>query len=89
MDYKWYEIRKKVVSACKKTFAEQGVLLSQLEIEDATDLFDRIISFPLQCPIVANLQQDLQQSLQGAFVDHIGYSADLRNVMNLLDAFLK
>ena len=25
MEYKWYEIRKKIVAACKKTFAEQQI----------------------------------------------------------------
>ena len=89
MEYKWYDIRKKIISACKKTFTEQGVTISSLDIESATDLFDRVVSFHLDYPAVGNLQQDLQHSLQQAFVDNIGVSADLRNVLNLMDAFLK
>ena len=89
MEYKWYDIRKKIISACKKTFTEQGVTISSLDIESATDLFDRVVSFHLDYPAVGNLQQDLQHSLQQAFVDNIGVSADLRKVLNLMDAFLK
>ena len=89
MDYKWFEIRRNIISACKKTFAEQSVEIPLNEIEKATDMFDRIVSYPIQYPAVANLQADLQQSLQGVYVDNVGKTADLRNVLNLMDAFLK
>lgn len=89
MEYKWYDIRKKIISACKKTFTEQGVIISSADIESATDLFDRVVSYHLNYPAVGNLQQDLQHSLQQVFVNNIGVSADLRNVLNLMDAYLK
>ena len=89
MDYKWYDIRKKIISACKKTFAEQEISISEHDLEESTDLFDRIVSYRLDYPIVGNLQQDMQYTLQQVFVDNIGASADLRNVLNLMEAFLK
>lgn len=89
MEYKWYDIRKKIVNACKKTFTEQGISISGSNIEQATDLFDRIVSYRIDYPLVGNLQQDMQHSLQQVFVDNVGNSADLRNVLNLMDAFLK
>lgn len=89
MEYKWFEIREKIIKACKKTFAEQGLSMGTLEIEAATDLFDKVVSYPLQYPLVGNLQGDLQQSLQRAFIDNVGTTADLRNVLNLMDAYMK
>ena len=89
MDYKWFEIRKKIIGFCKKTYIEQGMSITTSDIEKATDLFDRIVSYHLTFPAVGNLQADMQQSLQGAFVDNKGASADLRNVLNLMDAYLK
>lgn len=89
MNYRWYEIRKKIVAACKKTFAEQQVEMSTADVEAATDLFDRVVSYPLQYPIVANLQTDMQETLQRSFVDHMGSSTDLRNVLSLTDSYLK
>ncbi len=89
MDYKWFEIRKKIIGFCKKTYTEQGMSIPTSEIEKATDLFDRIVSYHLQFPAIGNLQADIQQSLQGAFIDNKGASADLRNVLNLMDAYLK
>lgn len=89
MEYKWYDIRKKIVNACKKTFAEQGITISGTDLEKATDLFDRIVSFRIDYPLVGNLQQDMQHSLQQVFVNNIGNTVDLRNVLNLMDAFLK
>ena len=56
MDYRWYDIRKKIIAACKKTFAEQQIEMSGADIEVATDLFDRVVSYPIQYPIVASLQ---------------------------------
>ena len=89
MEYKWYDIRKKIVNNCKKTFNEQGVLISETNIEAAIDLFDRVVSYPLHFLAIGNLQVDLQQSLQHAYIDKVGRSADLRNVLTLLDAYLK
>ena len=89
MEYKWYDIRKKIIAGCKKTLMEQNVSLSGADIEDATDLFDRVISYPLSYLAVANLQKDMQQTLQRAYIDNVGATADLRNVLNLMDAFLK
>lgn len=89
MDYKWFEIRKRIIAACKKTFAEQNMTISAADIEIATDLFDRVVSFPLQYKEVGSLQSDLQEALQGSFVDNVGSTADLRNVRNLIDPFLK
>ena len=89
MEYKWYEIRKKIVAACKKTFAEQQVQISNTEIEEATDLFDRVVSYPIQYPIVANLQAEMQESLQRAFVDEVGSLTALRVILNLTDSYLK
>ena len=89
MEYRWFEIRKKIIGFCKKTFSEQGLGISTTDIEAATDLFDRIVSYNLPYPGVGNLQGDMQQSLQGAFIDNKGASADLRNVLNLIDAYLK
>lgn len=89
MEYKWFEIRKKIIGFCKKTYTEQGMSITTSEIEKATDLFDRIVSYHLLFPAVGNLQADMQQSLQGAFIDNKGSSADLRNVLTLLDAYLK
>lgn len=89
MYYRWFEIRKKIIAACKKTYDEQNMSISISDIEAATDLYDRVMSYPLQFYSVANLQADLQQSLEGAFIEHVGSSADLRNVQNLLDSYLK
>ena len=55
MEYKWYDIRKKIVAACKKTFAEQGVNMPLCDIEMATDLFDSVASFPLRNSLLGNL----------------------------------
>ncbi len=63
--------------------------MSMADIEAATDLFDRVVSYPLQYPIVSNLQTDMQVSLQRSFVDNVGSSTDLRNVLSLTDAYLK
>ena len=84
MEYKWYDIRKQIVNACKKTFNEQGVTLSDADIELATDLFDRVVSYPLHFPAVGNLQAELQQSLQRSYIDQVGSSVDLRNVLTIL-----
>ena len=89
MDYKWYEIRKKIVAACKKTFAEQQIEISGADIENATDLFDRVVSYPLNYPIVASLQGEMQESLQRCFVDEVGSLTALRIVLNLTDAYMK
>lgn len=89
MEYKWYDIRKKIVAACKKTFAEQQVVMSTADIEAATDLFDRVVSYPLNYPIVASLQAEMQESLQRAFVDEVGSLTALRVVLNLTDSYLK
>ncbi len=89
MDYKWHEIRSKIAHACKKTFEEQGVSICITDLESAIDLFDRVVSCRLDFPMVGNLQQDLQHTLQQVFIDNIGVSADLRNVQNLIEAFTK
>lgn len=89
MEYKWYDIRKKIVNACKKVFTEQGMAISTADIEEATDLFDRIVSYRLDYQKVGNLQQDMQHTLQQVFVDNVGASADLRNAQNLIEPFLK
>lgn len=89
MDYKWYDIRKKIVAACKKTFAEQQIEMSGADIEEATDLFDRVVSYPIQYPIVASLQTQMQESLQRSFVDNVGSPTDVQKVLSLTDAYLK
>lgn len=89
MEYKWYDIRKKIIAACKKTFAEQQVVMSTTQIEAATDLFDRVVSYPLNYPIVASLQAEMQESLQRVFVDEVGSLTALRVVLNLTDSYLK
>lgn len=89
MEYKWYDIRKKIIAACKKTFAEQQVVMSTADIEAATDLFDRVVSYPLNYPIVANLQAEMQESLQRSFVDEVGSMTALRVVLSLTDSYMK
>ncbi len=89
MEYKWYDIKKKIVAACKKTFAEQQIAMSTADIEAATDLFDRVVSYPLNYPIVASLQAEMQESLQRSFVDEVGSLTALRVVLNLTDSYLK
>lgn len=89
MEYKWYEIRKKIVGNCRKTFDQQGVVVSDAEIESATDLFDRVVSYPLRFPAVGNLQAELQQALQRLYIEQKESSGDLKMVLTLLDAYLK
>lgn len=89
MDYRWYEIRKKIIAACKKTFAEQQVQMSLADIEDATDLFDRVVSYPIQYPTVASLQTQMQESLQRSFVENVGSPTDVQKVLSLTDSYLK
>lgn len=89
MDYSWYDIRKKIIAACKKTFAEQQVVMIGADIEEATDLFDRVVSYPIQYPIVASLQTQMQESLQRSFVDNVGSPTDVQKVLSLTDSYLK
>lgn len=89
MEYKWYDIRKKIVSNCRKTLDQQCISLSDADIEAATDLFDRVVSYPLRFPAVGNLQAELQQSLQRLYIEQVGNSGDLKIVLTLLDAYLK
>lgn len=63
--------------------------MSTTQIEAATDLFDRVVSYPLNYPIVASLQAEMQESLQRAFVDEVGSLTALRVVLNLTDSYLK
>lgn len=89
MEYKWYDIRKKIVAACKKTFAEQQMVMSTADIEAATDLFDRVVSYPLNYPLVASLQVEMQESLQRSFMDEVGSLTALRVVLSLTDSYMK
>lgn len=89
MEYKWYDIRKKIVGNCRKTLDQQCLSLSDADIEAATDLFDRVVSYPLRFPAVGNLQAELQQSLQRLYIEQVGNSGDLKIVLTLLDAYLK
>ena len=89
MDYKWFDIRRKIVTACKKTFDEQQIVISRTEIEDATDLFDRVVSYPIKYPLVASLQTQMQESLQRSFIDNVGSPTDVQKVLSLTDSYLK
>lgn len=89
MDYRWYDIRKKIIAACKKTFAEQQIEMSGADIEVATDLFDRVVSYPIQYPIVASLQTQMQESLQRSFIDNVGSPTDVQKVLSLTDSYMK
>ncbi len=63
--------------------------MSTSEIEAATDLFDRVVSYPLNYPIVASLQAEMQDSLQRSFVDEVGSLTALRVILSLTDSYLK
>lgn len=89
MKFKWYEIRKSIIKSCVKTFEEQGMVVNKSEIERATDLFDRVVSFPIKYPRVAGLQKELQKALQHSYIDNVGDVGDLKNVLTLQESYLK
>ena len=89
MDYRWNVIRQQIIRNCKKTFAEETISISESDIENAVDLFDRVISYPVNFHSVSSLEKDIKLALQRSYIENIGSSSDVRSLLNILDAFLK
>ena len=89
MDYRWIEIKQHIIGNCKKTFAEESMTVSNADIEKAVDLFDRVISYPVNYRSIYGLEKDIKIALQRSYIDNVGSSSDIRSLLILLDAFIK
>lgn len=89
MVYKWGNIKRSIVKYCRNAFAENGIPVSDGQIELNVEIFNNILSQKTGHALIDGLDEKLKPALQRACVDEVGNIGDVNTILTSLDAFIK
>ncbi len=89
MNIQWSEIKNKMFKYAKRTFKDEGIVISDDEIIECIDVFYNVLKARLSYGLLNGIDREMLEALQVSCCDNIGSLKDLRVIATLVDSFLK
>lgn len=88
-DINWSKIKKEIILYTRNVFSEQGIGVSDSEINLCVNIFYNILTYRTNYALLNGIDREMLPALQQSCCDNKGSLKDLRTIKTLVDAFLK